>query len=171
MSRDSAAKVPPSCLDGLICAPAVTKSNTDAVFDVACRKCGGVSFRIEAHPVVAPDPSPYFGIAPGQVLYRPPHALVCTSCRTSTPVFDARKQGYDGVLNGGCAYESGDGQGSVVEGEFRFVISFGYSIEPSELEELAAESKVQPSDLFDSISIVGISIRTDSKFEIAYECA
>ncbi len=89
----------------------------------------------------------------------------------SAPLFDARTQGYDGVLNGGCAYESGDGEGRLAAGEFKFVVAFRHNIEPSELEELAAEAKVQPSDLFDWISIRGTPVGEGSTLEIEYECA
>ncbi|HEX4862034.1 MAG TPA: hypothetical protein VFV07_12415 [Rhizomicrobium sp.] len=140
-------------------------------FKLFCKGCGHTAFRISSFPKTAPNPSPYFGIAPGQVLLLPPHDLVCGGCGTRARLFDARSDGYDGVLNGGCTYESGEGEDALSGEEYVFVIGFGYSIEWSELAELAQEAGVDPADLFDSIVIGGTSPGGGQDFSLDYECA
>jgi hypothetical protein len=140
-------------------------------FKLRCQECTGDIFQISAFPLVAPDPSPYSGVQPGQTLYRPPHTLKCVSCNVERPLFDVRTQGYDGVLNGGGAYESGTEDKAFMPGRFHVVVDFIYNIDLTELEELASEAKVGASDLFDGISIVGTATDGGQNVELSYECA
>ena len=75
------------------------------------------------------------------------------------------------MLNGGCAAESGSGDDTAVPGTFEVNVALFYNIELDELEDLATEVKVAPSDLFDWISIRGTSTSGREVFEVGYECA
>lgn len=110
-------------------------------------------------------------MAPGAVLHRPPHDLACTACGARSGVFDAKSQGYDGALNGGCSYESGSGAAAFVTGAFTVVVTLTYNIALSELEEIGAEEEVEPADLFDGFQLQGLSSDGGQPFEIVYECA
>ena len=169
-----ALKYPPSCLSSFRIEPLPRGSNDPDVavtFTVKCASCNSSEFRIFSFPLIVPDPSPYFAVGPGEVLFRPPHRLECAFCRAGGVVFDARTQGYDGVLNGGCAAESGSGDDTAVPGTFEVNVALFYNIELDELEDLATEVKVAPSDLFDWISIRGTSTSGREVFEVGYECA
>jgi hypothetical protein len=96
--------------------------------------------------------------------------LRCIQCGFVGRIFDARINGYDGVLNGGCTYESGDEDKAFVVGKFKVRISFGYS-DFDELKELAEEVGVHPPDLFGSVSISGVDVEGREEFYISYECA
>jgi hypothetical protein len=163
---------PPSCIAGFRHKPlAAGTLDRAAEFALACANCGGEAFQILVYPLLVPEPSPYFGLNPGDTLNRPPHRLRCTSCATEASLFDARNQGYDGVLNGGCAYESGDKTESPIPGEFKVIASFLYNVELAELEELATEANVKPSDIFDAFAIVGTSVSGGPEVELNHECA
>jgi len=165
---------PPSCLSGFGHVPvplAPGGLNIAIDFKLRCQDCSSDIFQISAFPLVAPDPSPYSGVRPGQTLYRPPHTLKCVSCNLERPLFDVRTQGYDGVLIGGGAYESGTEGKAFIPGRFHVVVSFIYNIDLTELEELAGEARVGASDLFDWISIVGTGIDGGQNVELGYECA
>ena len=140
-------------------------------FELKCLRCAADTFQILAFPLVAPDPSPYFGIEAGQTLFRPPHRLRCMFCGTEGPLFDAITQGYDGVLNGGCAYESGNEGESSIPGDFRMIVSVFYNVELEELRELAREAGVNAPDLFDWIVIFGSQAGIGDDIELSYECA
>ena len=86
-------------------------------------------------------------------------------------MFDVRTQGYDGVLNGGGAYESGTEGKAFVPGRFHVVVAFTYNTELEELRGLAREARVGVSDLFDWISIVGTASDSVPNIELSYECA
>lgn len=165
---------PPSCLAEFNCRPLPLQENDLALavdFALACKSCGGGAFEISAFPLKVLDPSPYFGVEPGETIQRPPHGLKCVSCGSHKSVFDVRTQGYDGVLNGGGAYESGaDGQ-AFIGGAFSVVAVVCYNIELDRLFELAGEAKVLPSDLFDVFSLVGTSVSGGDVLELSYECA
>lgn len=166
-----AAREPPSCLSAFRLTRIAPYNSITAEFAVACKTCGQATFQISGFPKVAPDPSPYYQIAPGETLWRPPHSLKCTGCGTAATVFDARKNGYDGVLNGGCAYESGDQGEAFVPGVFKVKISATYNIDLDELTGLAREAKVRPPDLFDWLVIHGDAADGGKAFELGYECA
>jgi hypothetical protein len=163
---------PPSCITGFrYSALPAGKLDLAAEFELACKTCGQAVFQILAYPLLVPEPSPYFGLEPGETLNRPPHRLRCTSCGTEAPLFDARTQGYDGVLNGGCACESGGTGETPIPGEFKIVAAFLYNIEMAELEELAAEANVKPSDLFDAFGFTGSPANGGQEVDFNYECA
>jgi hypothetical protein len=86
-------------------------------------------------------------------------------------LFDVRTQGYDGVLNGGGAYESGTEGKAFIPGHFHVIVAFTYNTELEELRELAREARVPVSDLFDWISIVGMATDSAPNIELSYECA
>ena len=169
-----AVRIPPSCLAFFSCIPRPLEREgmADTVdFALKCHTCAADTFQILAFPLVAPDPSPYSGIEAGQTFFRPPHRLRCTTCGTEGPLFDVRTQGYDGVLNGGCTYESGDKDESSIPGDFRIVVSVFYNIEIEELKEIAREAGVNVSDLFDAIAIFGSKVGIGDDIELSYECA
>ena len=169
-----AERTPPSCLSGFGNTPIpLAPGGLDIAIDfkLRCQNCPSDIFQSSAFPLVAPDPSPYFEVQPGQTLYRPPHFLTCTSCGTERPLFDVRTQGYDGVLNGGGAYESGTEGKAFISRHFHVVVGFIYNIELGELRDLASEARVAVSDLFDGISIVGTATDGAENVELSYECA
>lgn len=169
-----AENTPPSCLSGYVTElralmPGQLKLSVE--FALSCSGCGARSFRLLGHPVVVPNPSPYFGLKPGEILFRPPHRTECASCGRMDDLFDIRTQGYDGVLNGGGSYESGTDGEAAMPGRFELVVTFYYNIELDELQPYAQEGGVNPSDLFDWISIVGTALDDGEKVELSYECA
>ena len=168
------AKTPPSCLAGFRCVvrPSPEAGAASTIdFALACARCSSDSFRLFGFPLEAPDPSPYYGVQPGQRFFRPPHRLDCTRCGYGALLFDVRTQGYDGVLNGGGPYESGTSDENAVPGEFRIVVGVTYNIALDELAELADEAGVGTADLFDWIKIVGISPHDGKEVRFSYECA
>ncbi|MDP3736380.1 MAG: hypothetical protein Q8R02_03265 [Hyphomonadaceae bacterium] len=172
-SATFAAGQPPSCIAGFkhrLLPLMESDFEGSAKFSLACQ-CGADAFAILSHPLIAPDPSPYYLVEPGEVMFRPPHRLRCASCGVITPVFDAKTQGYDGVLNGGCSYESGDQGEQAAAGAFRITVWFFYNVGLDELEEYAAEASVSPSDLFDSFGLTGEPVGEGDPFEVNYECA
>lgn len=169
-----AERTPPSCLSEFgHTAIALEPGDLDIAIDfrLRCQTCPSEIFEISSFPLTAPDPSPYFEVEPGQTLHRPPHTLKCISCGTERALFDIRTQGYDGVLNGGGAYESGSDGKAFIPGHFRIVVGFIYNTELDELSEFASGAKVAVSDLFDLISIRGIAVGSAQSIELSYECA
>jgi hypothetical protein len=68
---------------------------------LVCNACiAGDMFSIVSFPKVAPDPSPYAGVAPGETAYLPPWSARCIECGVETTIFDPRTAGYHRVLNG-----------------------------------------------------------------------
>ena len=88
-------------------------------------------------------------------------------------IFDAHTDGYDGVLNGGCAYESGSDGEEFSPGSYEVTVCVTYNIDASELDELAssAGAEVKATDLFDSLSITATSVSGGPHLEFHYECA
>lgn len=142
-------------------------------FGLACKSCGYGAFELGSFPVVAPDPSPYYGVAAGEALLRPPHRAKCVRCNSVGLIFDARTDGYDGVLNGGCAYESGSEGEEFFPGPYEVTVCVTYNIGASELDELAssARAETKATDLFDSLSIIATSVVGGPNLELDYECA
>jgi len=122
-------------------------------------------------PLIAPDPSPYYEVAPGQVLLRPPHQAKCINCGAGGQVFDPRTDGYDAVLNQCSAYECGDDGEDFATTAFRVTVSITFNVDLSELREYAAEADVEVVDLFDWITVQGESENPEIRFEQGYECA
>lgn len=140
-------------------------------FAVSCKTCNHTVFMFSGFPIVAPDPSPYYGVRPGQTLWLPPHNLKCVNCESVAKAFDARTDGYDGIVNGGNAYESGTDGEAFVAGIFNITITVIYNNDLDEQIEPAQEAGVQPSDLFDSFVIRGTPVGDGKPFEEVYECA
>jgi hypothetical protein len=141
-------------------------------YAVSCKACGNDSFHVGWFPLATPDPSPYFEVLPGEIIERPPHRLRCAGCNTVETIFDARADGYDGLLNGGCGYESGEVDETFTPAPHRVVVSPVYNIELSELEALAHEiGKIKPTDLFDAVAIAATPVGGGPTIELGYECA
>lgn len=173
-SAAEAVKIPPSCLSGFnYAALPLAENGLDLAVDFAltCRSCDASAFVIFGFPIVAPDPSPYYAIEPGQTFFRPPHRLRCSSCGAEAALFDVRTQGYDGVLNGGGSYESGTDGEAPIAGQFKVTVAVCYNAEFEELSELAEEANVSVSDLFDWITITGTPVNGGENIELSYECA
>lgn len=169
-----AVKTPPSCLSGFNCtALPLGEGSLDLAVDFAltCQSCCANAFVIFGFPMVAPDPSPYYSIEPGQTFFQPPHRLKCTSCGAEAALFDVRTQGYDGVLNGGGSYESGTDGEAPIAGQFKVIVAVCYNAEFDELSELAEGANVSVSDLFDWITITGTPTSGGENIELSYECA
>ncbi|MGR4866967.1 hypothetical protein [Caulobacter sp. LARHSG274] len=167
----AAARQPPTCLAGFSTSLLPPHHEVSVDYEVRCKTCGDEHFHISGFPIVAPDPSPYFAIAPGETIWRPAHSLRCAHCGAGGRVFDARTSGYDGVLNGGCSYESGETDEQDVEGLFKITIALAYNVELSELLEAAQEAEVGIADLFDSFTISGEPVNGGRSIELDYECA
>lgn len=141
---------------------------------IGCKGCGSEEFKVLCFPKTVPDPSPYHGFKPGEILMRPPHRLQCSACGTTSLLFDPQAHGYDGVAGNGTSYELGDGQDAPAggdDGKFRVVIGLGYSFEVEDLRNSAKEIDCPPSDLFDSFTLHGTSTVGKDNMEISYECA
>src|SRR5271163_3581437 len=75
-------------------------------FAVSCKACGGDDFRLGSRVDVVPEPSPHPQAMPDHKTLGPPHRLKCERCGATETIFDASTDGYDGILNGGCACPS-----------------------------------------------------------------
>ncbi len=141
-------------------------------FAVSCKSCGSDDFRLGSFVAVAPDPSPYPRVAPGQKLLRPPHRLKCERCGATDTIFDARTDGYDGILCGGGPYESGETGERFTDVVCKIEAQATYNIDLDELNELAAQAgpAVKATDLFDWINIIATA-PDGEKLEVDYECA
>ncbi len=164
---------PPANLDDFalsVASPPNSDYPPKVCYELKCKKCGGDTFSITAYPLVAPDPSPYYQVASGETIQRPPHSALCAGCGNRAKIFDARKDGYDGILNGGCGYESGEDNEGLIAGPFKLSVLLFYNIELEELREFAAEKNVQPSSLFDFIEIKAMPGEGEPIF-FDYKCA
>ncbi len=141
-------------------------------FSVGCKSCGGDDFRLGSHVEVVPDPSPYPHKAPGQKVLRAPHRLKCERCEATDTIFDARTDGYDGILNGGGPYQSGEGSERFTDIVCKIVVGATYNIDLEELQDIAASagSQVKATDLFDWINIIA-NAPDGEPLELDYECA
>lgn len=172
-----AERAPPSCISGFrhTAMPLARKALALGIdFKLGCQNCPNETFQISAFPLIAPDPSPYAELAPGETFNRPPHTLRCTRCATERLLFDARKHGYDAVVNDAAAYESGvegvDAKAFIAD-HFKIIASFFYNIDLHELNDHAHRAKVTPSDLFDWVVISGSAADGADDLELSYECA
>ena len=141
-------------------------------FAVSCKSCGCDDLRVGSFVENVPDPSPYPHAAPGEQILRPPHRLKCERCGAVATIFDARTDGYDGVLNGGCTYASGESGEQFSDVVCKVVVAATYNIDLTELQELAAKAgpAVKATDLFDWINIIA-SAPGGEPLELDYECA
>jgi hypothetical protein len=141
-------------------------------FDVSCKACGHDTFHVGWFPLVGPDPSPYYDVLPGEIVRRPPHRLRCSACGVVGTIFDARTDGHDGLVGGGCAYKSGEAGEVFTEVAYQVAASPTYNAELSELEDMPLEvSTVKPTDLFDCLTIVATPVGGGLPIELSYECA
>jgi hypothetical protein len=140
-------------------------------YAVACKNCGASEFRISCYPATIAQRLLGRWLSIPNASLRPPHRLRCTACGISGDLFNAREDGYDGVLNGGCAYESGSRGEVWLSRPSRISVYLTYNINLDERKQLAAEAGVLPSDLFDNVSIRCAPLNGGKAFELDYECA
>jgi hypothetical protein len=140
-------------------------------FAVSCQTCNHAVFMFSGFPIIMPDPSPYEELRPGETLWLSPHNLKCVNCGTVAKAFDARTDGYDGIVHGGNAHESGTVGEAFVPGTFNITITVIYNNDLEEQIEPANKAGVQPLDLFDSFVIRGTPVGDGKPFEEVYECA
>jgi hypothetical protein len=142
-------------------------------FGVRCKSCGRDEFAVSYFPLVVPDPSPFYGLAPGDIFRRPPHRLRCSHCGSAEAIFDARTDGYDAIICGDSSYQSGVEGEEFDTGPFKVVVTAAYNIEASELDEVAASAarEIKAADLFDWLTITATPTRGGSPLEFSYECA
>lgn len=165
---------PPRSLSAftLTATPPSSGPSSTVDFAISCKSCGGQTFALSSFPRTTPAPSPYVGLEPGETLHRPPHRLKCARCDSPGMLFDARTDGYDGHLNGGCAYESGEDGEVFMADTFRTTVSVTYNIALAELEELATEADAATtSDLFDALAITATPTDGGDVLSLDYECA
>ncbi|MCX5514493.1 hypothetical protein C3941_15570 [Kaistia algarum] len=167
-----AASNPPSVLDNFKARlrPAEELDTVLVQFDLACRNCEGEAFHVGGYPKSMAEENDY-GLAPGSVLLLPPHRLVCVSCRSSVPIFDPRRDGYDGALGNEYFGEVGDGGDEVSAGQFKVSVSYFYNVELDELNEIASEDGLRPADLYDAFGLSAEPIDDGEPIELDYECA
>jgi hypothetical protein len=141
-------------------------------FSVSCKACGCDDFRVGSFVENVPDPSSYPNAAPGEQILQPPHRLKCERCGAVGTIFDARTDGYDGILNGGCSYASGESGEQFSDLVCKVVVVATYNIDLTELQELATQagSAVKATDLFDWINIIATA-PDGERLELDYECA
>jgi hypothetical protein len=140
-------------------------------YSVACKNCGAFKFRISCYPATGAQRLLSRWLLIPNASLRPPHRLRCMACGVSGTLFDARKDGYDGILNGGCAYESGSRGEVWLSKPSRISVYLTYNIDLAERKQLAAEASVLPSDLFDGYTIRCELLNGGKSFELEYECA
>lgn len=171
-----AAREPPASFSAFDLHPIEPEPGPDALinafYSVSCKTCGRDDFHFGSFPTTATDPSPHHDVEPGGAVLRPPHRLRCAHCGSTAPIFDARTDGYDGILSGGGPYQSGV-TGEVFGGApCKVEIYATYNIGLGELQELAAAagSGVKPTDLFDWFNILLTPTDGGEPFELDYEC-
>ena len=141
-----------------------------ADYALSCKSCGKEFFQVLSFPKIVSDER-YYGLSPGQILFRPPHKLVCITCGSDAPIFDPRTDGYDAVANGFCGYETGSDGEKPADDKYLVKVSLAYNCELSELEETANDVGVSAADLFDWITITASSASGGDPLELDYECA
>lgn len=177
-AAELAAKEPPKSFSSFTLTPEtpVAQKGMDYLpwitFQVSCKACGGDDFQLGSYVEIVPDPSPNAHETPGQKLLRPPHRLKCEQCGATETIFDARTDGYDGILNGGGPYKSGEGGEQFSDVVCKMVVAATYNIDLDELEELAASAGegVKATDLFDWVNIIATDAGGE-ELELDYECA
>ena len=140
-------------------------------FDVSCRACGSPDLRLGSFVEAVTDASASPHAKPGEKLLRPPHRLKCEPCGATGTIFDARTDGYDGILNDGGPYKSGATGERFSDVVCKIVVGATYNIDLTELEELAAKAGagVKATDLFDWINIIATT-DDGGRLELDYEC-
>jgi hypothetical protein len=99
--------------------------------------------------------------------------LQCERCGAVGTIFDARTDGYDGILCGGCPHESGETGERFTDIVCKITVGATYNIDLEELQELAAGAgaDVKATDLFDWINIIATPLEGGESLELDYECA
>jgi hypothetical protein len=128
-------------------------------------------FSISSYPKVAPDPSPYTGVAPGEIIRFAPYRARCVQCNVEKTIFDPKSAGYRAFLKGDCADKSDETDPVSETGAATLYVCLGYRFELSELRTLAEKARVTPADLFEDIYIRGEAPNGRTIFEEHYECS
>jgi hypothetical protein len=81
----------PASLDELR-AERVAMDDLSISYVISC-PCGGGQGRVTSERDASCD------------FWRDPYVFTCADCGRSGTLFDSRRHGYDGVWNGGCAYD------------------------------------------------------------------
>jgi len=137
-----------------------------------CNACiAGDMFSIVSFPTVAPDPSPYPGVAPGETAHLPPWSVRCIECGAETIIFDPRTAGYGRVLNGASGDARGDDEPTEETGAASVFLSLIYRSALDELTDPAAKANVPPADLFDAVHLRGASPHGETIFEEWRPCS
>jgi hypothetical protein len=161
----------PRCLSGVvttrISVPQAPEEPPVAAFQIRCRSCGAGAFRLSE---VSHGES-----ATGIIVQ-------CLECVTEYEVFDGMIHGYEGEqgytnhLKGPRSVQPlvwFDGTRPQVS---KLVAVLTYSDDPDELEEIAREANLRPSDLFEWFELVAnlsdeVSSESDRETIWEYECA
>ncbi len=139
-------------------------------YSVSCANCGADQFRISGF--TTPRPTGFLSFLTRQArVVGPPHDLKCLGCAKDARIFDARTDGYDGILNGGSAYVSGEDAKVLLDQRVNVAVTLTYNLNLDELTQLAADAGVQPCDLFDWITIECEPMDGARSFDFSYECA
>ena len=139
---------------------------------LVCNECiAGDMFSIVSFPTVAPDPSPYAGVAPGETVYRPPWSARCIECGAEKTIFDTRTAGYSRVLNGASGDVRRADEPTEETGAATVYVSLIYRAKLDELTDPAARAKAAPADLFDAVHIRGVSPHAETIFEVWQACS
>ena len=166
---------PPTCVAKFVVA-ALPGLEDDIVarFSLACQACNSSELRLFCYPVTARDSKTYAGVGAGEVVERNPHHVACLDCGKRELLFDATVHGYDGALGHGSSYEQGAGEERMINcsaERYSIEVEFLYNVELSELQEIAAETKLKPQDLFDALCIYAMSPAGIEVASLDYESA
>lgn len=139
---------------------------------LVCNQCvGGDMFSIISFPKVAPDPSPYAGVAPGETVHLPPWSVRCIECGDEEMIFDPRSAGRDRVLNGVSGDARNPDEPTDETGATTVYVSLIYHAEFDELKGLATKAHVPRADLFDAVHIRGAAPNGETAFEEWHACS
>ena len=166
---------PPTCVAKFTVA-AIPGDEDDIVarFSLACQACNSSELRIFCFPITASDSKTYAGVDAGEVIERNPHHVACFDCGKRELLFDATMHGYDGALGHGSSYEQGTGEEKMINcsaERYSIKVEFLYNVDLSELQEIAAKTKLKPQDLFDAVCINAMSPAGILVASLDYECA
>ncbi len=139
---------------------------------LTCPDCiGGDMFSIVFHPKVAPDPSPYDGVAPGDTVRSAPYSARCIECGVEKTLYDPDAAGFSAILKGAVEDDTDERGPTDETGAVTLYVALGYRRPIDELKSLAAKSNVVAADLFESIVIRGEAPNGDRTFDQSIDCS
>jgi hypothetical protein len=107
-----------------------------------------------------------------------PYVFTCAVCGRAATLFDSSKHGYDGVLNGGSAYEQRSKDETVTcpqcgDSVHEVIGYYDFSFDQEEIEtEWPEEERAQLPDLFSSVSFELICSGCGNRHGLGeFECA